>query len=96
MTVGSYALKEVQQILCAIYVRLSKEDEDKQQPESESIQKQKSLLTRYAVDHGWDIYSIFCDESIILGLGQKVLVLQGFPDLILIFMRSQYKGYWGG
>ena len=59
----SYALKEVQQILCAIYTRLSKEDEDKQQPESESIQNQKSLLTRYAVDHGWDIYSIFCDEE---------------------------------
>ena len=49
----------MQQILCAIYTRLSKEDEDKQQPESESIQNQKSLLTRYATDHGWDIYSIF-------------------------------------
>lgn len=48
---------------CAIYARLSREDEDKQQPESESIQNQKSLLTRYAVDHGWDIYSIFCDED---------------------------------
>ncbi|MCI9171090.1 MAG: recombinase family protein [Lawsonibacter sp.] len=50
-------------MLCAIYTRLSKEDEDKHQPESESIQNQKSLLTRYAVDHGWDIYSIFCDED---------------------------------
>ncbi|MEY8418863.1 recombinase family protein [Oscillospiraceae bacterium 44-5] len=50
-------------MLCAIYTRLSKEDEDKQQPESESIQNQKSLLTRYAIDHGWDIYSIFCDED---------------------------------
>ena len=59
----SYALKEVQQILCAIYTRLSKEYEDKHQPESESIQNQKSLLTRYAIDHGWDIYSIFCDED---------------------------------
>lgn len=56
-------MKEVQQILCAIYTRLSKEDEDKHQPESESIQNQKSLLTRYAIDHGWDIFSIFCDED---------------------------------
>jgi DNA invertase Pin-like site-specific DNA recombinase len=48
---------------CAIYTRLSKEDEDKQQPESESIQNQKSLLTRYAVDQGWDIYGLFCDED---------------------------------
>ncbi|MCI9671100.1 MAG: recombinase family protein [Lawsonibacter sp.] len=63
MIPSSYALKEVQQILCAIYTRLSKEDEDKQQPESESIQNQKSLLTRYAIDHGWDIYGLFCDED---------------------------------
>ncbi|WP_300764491.1 recombinase family protein [uncultured Oscillibacter sp.] len=46
-----------------MYVRLSKEDEDKHQIESESIQNQKSLLTNYAVDHGWDIYAIYCDED---------------------------------
>ncbi len=51
-------------ILCAIYTRLSKEDEDKHQPESESIQNQKSLLTRYAIDHGWDIYAIYSDEDL--------------------------------
>lgn len=50
-------------ILCAIYTRLSKEDEDKQQPESESIQNQKSLLVHYAVERGWDIYRIYCDED---------------------------------
>jgi len=50
-------------ILCAIYTRLSKEDEDKQQPESESIQNQKSLLINYAVERGWDIYHIYCDED---------------------------------
>ena len=50
-------------ILCAIYTRLSKEDEDKQQPESESIQNQKSLLISYAVERGWDIYHIYCDED---------------------------------
>lgn len=55
--------EEVQQILCAIYVRLSKEDEDKHQPESESIQNQKSLLTAYAADRGWEIYAIYCDED---------------------------------
>ncbi|MDE6591346.1 MAG: recombinase family protein, partial [Oscillospiraceae bacterium] len=42
---------------------MSKEDEDKHQPESESIQNQKSLLTHYAIEHGWDIYSIYCDED---------------------------------
>ena len=53
----------MRQILCAIYARLSKEDEDKQQSESESIQNQKSLLVRYATEHGWDIYNIYCDED---------------------------------
>ena len=50
-------------ILCAIYTRLSKEDEDKRQPESESIQNQKSLLISYAVERGWDVYHIYCDED---------------------------------
>lgn len=50
-------------MLCAIYTRLSKEDEDKQQPESESIQNQKSLLIHYAVERGWDIYHIYSDED---------------------------------
>ena len=27
------------------------------------IQNQKSLLTNYAVDRGWDIYSVYCDED---------------------------------
>lgn len=50
-------------MLCAIYTRLSKEDEDKQQPESESIQNQKSLLIHYAIERGWDIYHIYSDED---------------------------------
>ena len=56
-------MRRCNKILCAIYTRLSKEDEDKHQPESESIQNQRSLLTRYAADHGWDIYAIYCDED---------------------------------
>ena len=46
-----------------IYTRLSKEDEDKYKTESESIQNQKSLLVAYAVERGWDIYHIYCDED---------------------------------
>ena len=38
--------------LCALYVRLSREDEDRQQPESESIQNQKALLMDYAKEMG--------------------------------------------
>ena len=49
--------------LCAIYTRLSKEDEEKQHSESESIQNQKALLTSYAAQQGWDVYHIYCDED---------------------------------
>lgn len=49
-------------MLCAIYCRLSKEDEDKG-PESESIQNQKSLLLRFAVERGWDIFDIYVDDD---------------------------------
>lgn len=50
-------------MLCAIYCRLSREDEDKQKEESESIQNQKSILIRYAVEQGWNIYNLYCDED---------------------------------
>jgi hypothetical protein len=42
---------------------LSKEDEDKYKTDSESIQNHKSLLVSYAVERGWDIYHIYCDED---------------------------------
>lgn len=48
---------------CAIYCRLSKEDEDKQGSESESIQNQKSMLMKYALERGWEIYNLYCDED---------------------------------
>ena len=47
---------------CAIYCRLSREDEEKLS-ESESIQNQKSLLVKYAMEQQWDIYRIYCDED---------------------------------
>lgn len=49
----------------AIYCRLSDEDRFKQNAndESESIQNQKLLLTKYAVEKGWSIYKIYSDED---------------------------------
>lgn len=81
-----------------LYIRLSREDDN--EDDSESIINQEKILRDFVDGYfepgNYVIVDVFADESIILGLGQKVLVLQGFPDLILIFMRSQYKGYWGG
>lgn len=49
----------------AIYCRLSEEDRDKVSSlqESESIQNQRSMLVRYALEQQWDIYQIYCDED---------------------------------
>lgn len=47
----------------AIYCRLSEEDKFKKGENSESIQNQKSMLINYAVEKGWEIYNIYCDEN---------------------------------
>lgn len=47
----------------AIYVRLSKEDLDRGECESESIQNQKAMLLNYAISRGWQVYNIYCDED---------------------------------
>ena len=46
-------------------MRLSDEDRDKRDKtaESESIQNQKSMLLTYAMERGWDVYKIYCDED---------------------------------
>jgi DNA invertase Pin-like site-specific DNA recombinase len=49
----------------AIYCRLSEEDRNKQNEfdDSNSIQNQKSLLIKYALDQGWEIYNIYSDDD---------------------------------
>ena len=49
----------------AVYCRLSEEDKDKffKTDESESIQNQKSMLTEYAFEQGWEIYKVYTDDD---------------------------------
>jgi site-specific DNA recombinase len=49
----------------AIYCRLSDEDRDKINSfsDSESIQNQKNLLMRYALDRNWNIYKVYSDDD---------------------------------
>ncbi len=49
----------------AIYCRLSDEDKNKlsKLDESESIQNQKSLLIKYVIQKGWNIYKIYSDDD---------------------------------
>lgn len=51
--------------MAALYIRLSKEDEEKQYAgeESESIKNQRALLLEYAKLHGYEIYEIYVDED---------------------------------
>lgn len=53
----------VEKCRTAIYVRLSKEDLNSGEAESESIQNQKSMLMDYAVRNRWIVYDIYCDED---------------------------------
>lgn len=49
----------------ALYCRLSEEDRNKQNKndDSNSIQNQKTMLTQYAVNQGWDIFDIYSDDD---------------------------------
>ncbi|HHU98072.1 MAG TPA: recombinase family protein [Petrimonas sp.] len=49
----------------SIYCRLSDEDRDKptKESDSESIQNQKNMLTKYAIEQGWSIYKIYSDDD---------------------------------
>lgn len=47
----------------AIYIRLSKEDSDKGNEESESIQNQRMILDNKAIEEGWQIYDHYIDED---------------------------------
>ena len=49
----------------AIYCRLSEEDRNKrlETEDSLSIQNQKSMLTQYALERGWEIWDIYSDDD---------------------------------
>ena len=74
----------------ALYIRLSKEDEN--EGPSESVNNQQSLLNEFVHQHRLTVYDTYIDESIILGLSQEVLAPQGFPGLVLIFIGPRTGG----
>lgn len=49
--------------VAAIYIRLSREDRDKGNDESESIQNQRLILGAYAAEQGWRVYEYYIDED---------------------------------
>lgn len=77
----------------ALYLRLSRDDENA--GESNSIGTQRLMLRRYAEQNGLFVVDEYIDERYILGPGQKVLAVQGFTDLVLIFRPSTGGTTWG-
>lgn len=65
--------------ICAIYCRLSREDEDRAE-ESESIVNQRSLLTKYASERGWQVYDTYCDEDYSGADGDRPAFLRMLKD----------------
>lgn len=58
-----------------IYARLSKDDDT--EGESVSIENQKLLLTQYAKERGLEVVDYYVDATVIIGLNQQSLGVQG-------------------
>lgn len=59
----------------ALYVRLSRDDEN--EGDSNSIAHQIEILTKYARDHGISNYKIYKDGPVIIALNQQTLDTSG-------------------
>ena len=75
-----------------IYCRLSEEDKNKQSgtDDSGSIQNQKSMLIRYALEQGWEIYQIYSDDDY-AGADRN---RPGFKKLLSDAQQRKLTGYW--
>ena len=46
-----------------VYVRLSREDEDRNGNDSESIKNQKDYILKYVIENGFNLIQIYCDDG---------------------------------
>lgn len=65
-------LKSIVDKLVALYVRLSRDDEN--EGDSNSIAHQIEILTKYCKDHGITNYKIFKEKSVIVGIKSRKLL----------------------
>ncbi|MDD5919184.1 MAG: recombinase family protein [bacterium] len=68
----------------ALYIRLSREDEN--EGPSESIANQRSLLDAYVQQNGISVYDTYVDDTAIMGLNQNPV--QTGVDLVPFFFLS--------
>ena len=69
--------------ITALYLRLSRDDD--LEGESNSISNQKTLLTRYAKEHGLKNVKIFIDD----GISEVTFNRQGFKDMFKLIEADQ-------
>lgn len=66
----------------ALYVRLSRDDEN--EGDSNSIAHQIEILTKYAKDHGITNWKIYKDATVIIGLKQNPTIGRRFSPIFLL------------
>lgn len=54
------------EMMAALYLRLSRDDEGEE--ESASIKNQRKLLRAYCAEQGYFVYGEYVDEAVIIGL----------------------------
>lgn len=69
--------------ITALYLRLSRDDD--LEGESNSISNQKTLLTRYAKEHGFKNVKVFIDD----GISGVTFNRQGFKDMFKLIEANQ-------
>ena len=69
--------------ITALYLRLSRDDD--LEGESNSISNQKTLLTRYAKEHGFRNVKVFIDD----GISGVTFNRQGFKDMFKLIEVNQ-------
>ena len=67
----------------ALYIRLSKEDEN--EGPSESVTNQKSLLEDFVKQHRLSVYDTYVDATVIIGLKQNPTNGRRFSPIFLLY-----------
>ncbi|MDF2865759.1 MAG: Recombinase [Clostridia bacterium] len=61
--IKDYTITSTKVYKVGAYVRLSREDEDTNNFESQSITNQKEFLTSYVLENGWNLVNIYSDDG---------------------------------
>jgi len=75
------ALNSIPALRAALYLRLSKDDDEKE-GDSVSIQMQRTMLEQYCETQGWEIVAIYIEACDIIEPTRRTQSYQGFQGLV--------------